>query len=291
VAHPVAERVYELRSERRHGASWMARRAVETLVEVAKEAEADTTEALYEELLEGGRGLALARPEVGAITGALGRVLAAGRRNLHLDASEFRRLVEEEACALIAARDRAAASIAIQLRRRLTDGVVLTHSASATVREALLYAAPREVVCTVSAPNEEGRAFADELREAELSVELVGDEEAPAALERCSLLLLGADTVFRDGTFANKIGTRRLAEAASKSRIATVVAAEVIKLAPVDGAEAPELEGEAADLFELTPATYVEEVVTEEGTFRPDEIASLVQRVPFLDEGYALIRR
>src|SRR5215218_1366013 len=260
----------------------MARRAVETLVEVAKEAEADTTEALYEELLEGGRGLALARPEVGAITGALGRVLAAGRRNLHLDASEFRRLVEEEACALIAARDRAAASIAIQLRRRLTDGVVLTHSASATVREALLYAAPREVVCTVSAPNEEGRAFADEL---------LGDEEAPAALERCSLLLLGADTVFRDGTFANKIGTRRLAEAASKSRIATVVAAEVIKLAPVDGAEAPELEGEAADLFELTPATYVEEVVTEEGTFRPDEIASLVQRVPFLDEGYALIRR
>ncbi len=287
---PVGERVYELRRERRHGASWMARRALETLVEVAREADVAATEDLFEELLGAARGLARARPEVGAIAGAVGRVLGPARRNLHLDASDLRRLVDEEANALIAARDRAAASIAIQLRQRLTDAFVLTHSASATVREALLYAPPERVVCTVSAPNEEGRAFAAELEEAGLAVELVDDGDAAArALADCSLLLLGADTVFRDGSVYNKIGTRRLAEIAGDVGIPAVVAAEVIKLTPVDAVEGPRLEPEATELFDMTPAERIDEIVTEEGTFRPDQIATLVPRVPFLAEGYALL--
>src|SRR5215211_5733001 len=132
---PVGERVYELRRERRHGASWMARRALEALVEVARASDATTSDELFDELLSAARGLARARPEVGAIAGALGRVLAPAERNVHLDAGELRRLVEEEANALVASRDRAAASIAIQLRTRLQDALVLTHSASATVRE------------------------------------------------------------------------------------------------------------------------------------------------------------
>ena len=281
--------MYELRRERRHGASWMARRALEALVEVARASDAATTEDLFDELLRAARGLARARPEVGAIAGALGRVLAPAERNVHLDAAELRRLVEEEANALIASRDRAAASIAIQLRQRLEDALVLTHSASATVREALLYGSPARVVCTVSAPNEEGRAFCEELREAGLSTELVDEDQAVTALRVCSLLLLGADSVFRDGSVSNKIGTRRLADAAVEIGIPTVVAAEVIKLVPVDGAEGPSLEAEALELFDLTPVEDVDEVVTEEGTFRADEISTLVPRVPFLAEGYALL--
>src|SRR6266508_1301850 len=59
-----------------------------------------------------------------------------------------------------------------------------------------------------SHPVEEGRAFADELRASGLAVELVEDKEAPTELAGASLLLVGADTVFRDGTLCNKIGTR-----------------------------------------------------------------------------------
>src|SRR5215210_5135961 len=104
---PVGERVYELRRERRHGASWMARRALEALVEVAQEADADTSEGLLDELLTAARDLAGARPEVGAIAGAVGRVLAPARGHLHLPPEDLRRLVVDEAAALIAARDRA----------------------------------------------------------------------------------------------------------------------------------------------------------------------------------------
>ena len=83
---------------------------------------------------------------------------------------------------LIDSRDRAAAAIAIQLAPSLTDAFVLTHSASATVREAVLHTPPERVFCTVSAPFEEGRAFAEDLRAAGLDVELVDDADAEQAL-------------------------------------------------------------------------------------------------------------
>jgi translation initiation factor 2B subunit (eIF-2B alpha/beta/delta family) len=282
------DRVEELRSSRRHGGSWMARRAVEALVAVSEE-EAATSRELLDRLIAAGRELADSRPGVGAIAGAVGRLLAAAHRHEHLSPTELRRLFQEEAQALLAGRDRAAASIAIQLGERLKEAFVLTHSASATVREALLHTPPEHVYCTVSTPYEEGRAFSEDLREAGLAVELVEDEDAEDALERVSLLLLGADTVFRDGVVCNKIGTRPLAEAAARQGVPTIVACEVIKLAPIDFADAPEL-GEEKEVFDMTPAELIDLVVTEEGTVRGDEVRPLVDRTPFLSEGYFLLR-
>ena len=282
------ERIQELRSDRQHGASWMARRAVEALVELAAESPDEDGRTLLERLRRAGRELADSRPGVGAVEGAVGRLLAAAHRAADFPLPELRRLLEEEARALIDARDRAAASIAIQLAPRLTDAFVLTHSASATVRTALLRTPPAGVVCTVSEPLGEGRAFAAELTEAGLAVELIDDEHAPGALEHASLLLVGADTVYRDGTLCNKIGTRALAEAANAQNVPTVVACEVIKLAPFD---AGELDATALALFDLTPPELVDEIVTEEGSLPSDEVRSLIDRTPFLAEGYDLLRR
>jgi translation initiation factor 2B subunit (eIF-2B alpha/beta/delta family) len=287
VASVLAERVEELRSARDHGGSWLARRAVETLAELAAE-ETGSSDELCERLVSAGRELASSRPGVAAVAGAVGRLLATAQRQRHLPPDELRRLFEEEARALVAARDRAAASIAIQLGPRLTDALVLTHSASATVREALLHTPPARVTCTVTAPFEEGRAFARDLEAADLTVELVEDDEAVDALERASLLLLGADTVYRDGVLCNKIGTQGLAAAADALNVPAVVACEVIKLAPVDAP--PRLNAELEGLLDLTPAEHVDEVVTEEGAFRSDGVQSLVDRTPFLSEGYALLR-
>jgi translation initiation factor 2B subunit (eIF-2B alpha/beta/delta family) len=283
----LGERVAELRADREHGASWMARRAVEALAETAMEPAA-SGEELLTRLVVAGRELSDSRPGVGAIAGAVGRVLAAASANVQLDVADLQQLVGEEAKSLVNGRERAGASIAIQLRERLEDAVVLTHSASATVREALLHTPPARVICTASSPQDEGREFAEELRGHGLEVELVEDDEAPARLEWASLLLLGADTVFHDGTLCNKTGTRALAEAAAADSVPVVVACEVIKLAPIDADDAPAL---TAEEFELTPPALVDCVVTEEGTVSPDEIGALVDRTPFLREGYALLSR
>ena len=282
VATILGERVEELRRARNHGGSWMARRAVEALVEIAEE-DAASGEELLARLLEAGRELAASRPGVGAVAGAVGRLLAAANRQAQLEPEHLRQLVREEAQALTEGRRRAGASIAIQLQERLKDAVVLTHSASATVREALQHTPPARVICTVSSPQDEGRAFSEELREAGIEVELVEDEDAPKQLEWASLLLLGADTVFRDGTLCNKAGTLRLAEAAAADHVPTIVACEVIKLAPVDAPRAGECE--------LTPVELIDCIVTEEGTHPANEIRALVDRTPFLREGYSLLER
>jgi len=169
----------------------MARRAVEALTETAEQPAA-TGEELLTTLIAAGRQLSESRPGVGAVAGAVGRVLAAAARNAQLDVEQLRRLVGEEAESLVNGRLRAAASIAIQLRDRLEDAVVLTHSASATVREALLRGSPDRVICTVSSPQDEGRAFSEDLRAAGLEVELVEDSKAPRQLEWASILLVGA---------------------------------------------------------------------------------------------------
>jgi translation initiation factor 2B subunit (eIF-2B alpha/beta/delta family) len=284
----LAATVEELRSDRNHGASWMARRAVETLLEVSEQP-FDSSDALLEALVGAGRALSESRPGVGAIAGASGRVLAAASAHRHLEVDELRRLIGEEGNAINDCRVRAAVSIAVQLRERLEDAVVVTHSASATVREALVHTHPARAICTVSEPIGEGRAFADDLRAEGLNVELVEDADAPAALDDATLFLIGADTVFRDGTLNNKIGTTALAEAAAARGVPTVVACEIIKLAPIEAASAPEPTEAERTLFELTPPELLSEIVTEEGPTPTDFVGALVDRTPFLREGYALL--
>ena len=256
-------RIKLIQEDRSHGAGWLARQAVEALAE-AVEAGADP--------LETGRALANARPAMGAIAGAVGRVLAAARSPEQL---------VEEAAALVALRQRAGMSIAVLLTPDL-HGTVMTHSASATVREALVHTPPDRIVCTVSEPEDEGRPFAAELEAEGLAVELVADEDSERAATTVDLLLLGADAVFPDGSLVNKAGTSKLAEAAHDARVPVVVACETFKLAPYEPQD-PEVR------FDLTPPDCIDRYVTEEGEFPPGDVAALVDRTPFLRQGAELL--
>ena len=262
----LAERVERVANDDSHGASWLAKEAVEAVADACE---------LGDDPLEVARAMVEARPAMGAIAGALGRVLASGRSLEQ---------VAEEARALVAARERASKAIAVMLVPYLEDvGVVMTHSNSATVREALVHTPPGRVVCTISEPVGEGRELVEQLREAGITTDLVSDEDASHAVETVDLLLVGADTVFRDGSLINKAGTRDLTKAASEANIPVVVACEVIKLAPVESCEPGE------DRFDLTPPDQIDHFVTEEGVFTPADIPALLDRTPFLREGYALL--
>src|SRR5919202_6315340 len=141
---------------------------------------------------------------MGAVAHAVGRLVASAHAASHLPPDELQRLVAEEATSLIATRDRAAASIAVHLGSSLRDALVLTHSASATVREAVLHTPPAKLLCTVSAPEEEGRKLAGELRAEGLDVDVMEDEDVEEALRTSSLVLVGADAIYEDGSVKNK---------------------------------------------------------------------------------------
>jgi translation initiation factor 2B subunit (eIF-2B alpha/beta/delta family) len=66
---------------------------------------------------------------------------------------------------------------------------------------------------------------------------------------------------------------------------------QAIKLAPIESTEAGELPREVRELVDLTPPELVHAVVTEEGSVGSDEVQALVDRTPFLREGYALLGR
>ena len=257
-------RVRELREESHHGASWMARHALEALVEAVRDG-ADPVEVA--------RILASARISLGAIAGAVGRVLSAGTPEQ----------VIAEAEAVIGARDRAAKAIAVMLTADIS-GTVTTHSASCTVHEALLHTPPERVFCTVSEPGGEGRGMAAKLKAEGVNVELISDAEGPDAARESDLVLLGADTVFRDGSLVNKIGTRAIASAAKDAGVKVIVACETFKLAPFD----PELPTEQS--FELIPAALIDRVVTEEGAADTEDVTALIDRTPCLRQGYDLLR-
>ena len=279
------ERIAELRDDHAHGGSWLARRAVEALLSVVEQP-AGSTEEFLDELLGAARRLAQARPSMGAVVHAVARLVASAHTASHLPPDELRRLISEEANALIAGRDRAAASIAIHLRPELDEATVLTHSASATVREAVVHASPARVLCTVSAPVEEGRLLAEELRAEGVPAEIVDEDALEGALASASLVLVGADTVYEDGSLKNKIGTRPLAEKAANAHVRVVVACELLKLAPI----APPAEEDEPDLRDVTPPELLDAVVTEEGVTRPEDVRVLIDRTPFLRDGYLLLR-
>ena len=159
----------------------------------------------------------------------------------------------------------------------------MTHSASATVKEALLHTPPGRVICTVSEPGGEGRELVEELRGAGLTADLVDDPDAEHAVGTVNLLLIGGDTVFRDGSLVNKVGTAGLAEAAKKAGLPVIVACEVFKLTPAEARDPGE------ERFELTEPRYIDRYVTEEGEYAPGDIAALIDRTPFLREGHALL--
>jgi hypothetical protein len=58
----------------------------------------------------------------------------------------------------------------------------------------------------------------------------------------------------------------------------------------MDGADAPDPGPTERELFELTAPELLTLVVTEEGEFPPADVAHLVDRTPFLREGYALLQ-
>src|SRR5256885_1224460 len=146
-------------------------------------------------------------------------------------------------------------------------GIVATLSSSETVLEALKLANARGLIVRVdaleSAPGFEGRTFAASLTDAGIPVTVVPDPEGPARLATASYALVGADSVLRDGSVVNKIGTQALALAAKDHEKRFYVACETLKFdARYDSTSSPH-RPDTDRLFDLTPAELVTMVVTD----------------------------
>ena len=96
------------------------------------------------------------------------------------------------------------------------NSIVYTHCHSSTVTGIIIYNKNKikSVNCTETRPLFQGRKTAKELVSARIPVTLYVDSAMRLALKDANIVLIGADSILKDGSVINKIGSELVAEAA-----------------------------------------------------------------------------
>jgi len=178
------------------------------------------------------------------------------------------------------------------------SGVVVTLTFSDNVLACIVRAHEKgrleRVYVMESRPLFEGRFLAVALKEAGIPATLVPDSMGPGLLATATYALVGADSVLRDGSIVNKVGTYALALGAKDHGRPTYVACESLKFdarydegswpgAPLmPSTEVWDRPPEAVDTmnryFEVVPARLVSRIATERGTFEPETVRTMLSQ-------------
>jgi len=158
------------------------------------------------------------------------------------------------------------------------QGVVLTHSYSNTVLRAMELGlkAGRDfrVYATESYPGIEGKQLAKELIASGIPVTLIADSAVGSIFQEVDLVLVGADSVLKDGSLIHKVGTRDIATAAKNQGIPVHSSTEYMKFSVQDFlGDRPEI----SSLFDLTPAEVVSSYVSEDGELVPSNVMQQIR--------------
>lgn len=179
-------------------------------------------------------------------------------------------------------------SIADHLSRVLpSGGRILTISYSSTVTGVLKELKRRgkkfEVVVMESRPMLEGRRTAQELVRARIRTTIIADAALGEYARKVDVAVVGADTVYSDGSTVNKVGTFPLAVCCRELRKPLFVLTDSSKITTEHSGSFTIEEKMPGELlrgrypglavknfyFELTPAKYITAIVSEKGIFSP----------------------
>ena len=150
---------------------------------------------------------------------------------------------------------------------------------------------PLHVWVSETRPRNQGLLTEWELRQAGVPHTLIADNAAGLLMMQghVDCVIVGADRIAANGDTANKVGTYLKALAARAHGIPFYVAAPVstIDFACADGAAIPIEERSTSELgvdaaipaanpaFDVTPASLVTAIITEQGVFAPDQLGQL----------------
>ena len=276
--------VNDLGRDRVHGASFLGRRSIEVLAEVARVSRADSINALFSNLLSMVLELRKVQRNMANIRNLTGRFLfeAEAARQTTTSLDNYR-----ETVATLAQKAQTDAEAAAEDASRNTvptlpeEGHVLTHSYSSTVRRALELAVKGKRKLTVyvieSSPGLEGKQLAKDLIDIGVPVKLIADSAVNSIISDIDMVIVGADSVLANGSVINKIGTSKIANAAKENAIPFFAVCESTKFSAAD------FLGEqiqiAETLFDLTPAEYVSKIVTESGPIEPAEVGLQIRKM------------
>jgi len=293
--------INEIRDDKTHGASELARRAVDVLKIAAERSQAKSVEQFLLELEEVGGRLMLARPAMAPVFNIISRLLDITIKGaVEMDLDSVRRLTISKAGEVIGSSLQAIARIAEYGAELITDGdIIMTHSYSSTVMAMLKKAFTKhshiEVITTRSGPGRTGEKIAQELGLTGIPVTFIDDVAMGLYISKVNKVVVGADRVCADGKIINGIGTYQLALAAEKAGIPFYVLCETLKFDPrLKGDEVDLEEKEPSEVvrpgvlppevkvknpyFDITPLELITTVVTENGLLTPEGVISYMQK-------------
>jgi len=282
------------------GAGRIARAAVEALADYARNLDVSDPVGFRQEMQKAARILIETRPTAVSLPNAVKSVVRALDEFESVDAA--REAVLSRAAEFIQRSEHAVERIAEIGARHISDGdVLLTHCNSEAALGCILKAHSQgkeiEVYATEVRPRDQGLITIKTLNEAGIPTNYIVDSAVRYFINEVDMVFVGADAIAVNGAVVNKIGTAQIALAAHEARTNFIVAAETYKFAPrtilgelIEIEERDPAEVLAREIaeelpyvrvrnpaFDVTPADYIDLIVTEQGAI-PPELAFTVIR-------------
>ncbi len=306
---PASRFVHEVRTLRYQGASAVAKATLQALAGYAAMS-VPATQPAWRKLAALGEQLAAVRPTEPMARNLVRWFVCELKQRGHPTVSgkawsQLVREVESEISYRVRGAEAAVVQVGVKLVR--PGQVIFTHCHS-SVAEGILtaaYGAGKRftVYHTETRPLFQGHVTHQNLRQALVPTVMVADSAAAFLVSKHSgddvqvdWVLLGADSLGRDGSSMNKIGSFGIALAAYDSKIPVYVAASLLKLDWFgesrlelrDGSElwpgAPKGTRLLNYAFDRVPARYIRGFITEVGIVRPAQVArQALRHCPWLN--------
>jgi eIF-2B alpha/beta/delta-like uncharacterized protein len=303
ISPEIARLIEEIKSDKIHGASQLARQAVGVLKLTVERSQAGSVEQLLLELRGVGERLMTTRPAMASLFNIVSRFLGAlSRVSPGETLNTVKSLALSRADELASASLQAIARIVNYGSRLISDGDrIMTHSYSSTVLAVLKEAFARykhiEVIATRSGPGRTGERIAQELGRHGLAVTFIDDTAVGLYISAVNKAMVGADRVCADGNIVNGIGTYQLALATQKAGVPFYALCETLKFDPrlksgqvdleekepsevIEPGKLPPQVRVKNPYFDITPLKLVSGIITENGLLLPKEVITYMEKQP-----------
>ncbi len=296
----VTDTAEKIKSMEVRGAGRIARAAAEALRDHAASVRSSDVAAFRQEMERAAATLVATRPTAVSLPNAV-HIVMAGLEHASTT-EEAREGLIQRAARFIQSSQHAVEKISGFGARHIRDGdTILTHCNSEVALGCIIEAHRSgkeiEVFATEVRPRNQGLITIRTLNDAGIKTNFIVDSAVRSYIHDVDLVIVGADAVTVNGAVVNKIGTSQVAHTAAEARVSVLVAAETYKFAPqtimgdlirIEEREANEvLADEIArtlpnvtvrnPAFDVTPAEYIDLIVTEQGAI-PPQMAYIIIR-------------
>jgi ribose 1,5-bisphosphate isomerase len=296
----VTETAEKIKSMEIRGAGRIAREAAEALRRHATEIRAGNLVSFRREMESAAQTLVATRPTAVSLPNAVHIVMSGLDQARTLEDAQDGVILRAEQ--FIHSSQHAVEKIAQFGARHIRDGdTILTHcnseAALGCIIEAQRSGKEIEVFATEVRPRNQGLVTIRTLDDAGIKTNFIVDSAVRSFIHEVDLVIVGADAVTVNGSVVNKIGTSQVAHTAHEARVNVLVAAETYKFAPrtifgelIQIEERPGNEVLADEIastlphvtvrnpaFDVTPAEYIDLIVTEAGAI-PPQMAYIIIR-------------